>query len=355
MKRRGWTVWAAGLAAGAGIAAAAGGGDTELLVRSYFLFRMASQVTGQAVELGKPAGGEAAAQVAAAAEEWGRARNDEIRAALEQRFGGNARATFGGFVSDYTAAETASDAKYLAGLARAAGWAPPPGDYAALREQMVQGPIAGDIASAGRFLGEIQTWLDVRSKAADAPPLRLWLDRGQSATSAAPAPPAPPGPQAVAPAGQDDGEARVVVPKGTFRPVNPLRDAEAPAGEYRAPEGEAAGTLDAFGAARGERRKKALDEAQAGMQQVAEERRAAEEEYAAKKTAAAQAEAEAVKKHAERLAAAEAEALEQRKNSWVGRLKQIASSAIGATSGAFLGGIGSRAGEAAAESVFKQR
>ena len=85
MHPRGWTVWAAALAAGAGIAAAAGGGDTDLLVRSYFLFRMASQVAGQAVDLGKPAGEEAAAQVAAAAEAWNEARNNAIRAALEQQ------------------------------------------------------------------------------------------------------------------------------------------------------------------------------------------------------------------------------------------------------------------------------
>jgi capsule polysaccharide export protein KpsE/RkpR len=112
--------------------------------------------------------------------------------------------------------------------------------------------------------------------------------------------------------------------------------------------------LASFSASRSERRAKALEEAQAGMQQVAAERQAAEQEYAAAKTAAAQAEADAMRKHADKLAAAEQEALEQRKNSWSGRLKQIVSTTIGAAGGAFFGGVGSRAGEAAANAVFKE-
>jgi hypothetical protein len=82
------------------------------------------------------------------------------------------------------------------------------------------------------------------------------------------------------------------------------------------------------------------------------ERRAAEDEAAARKLAAAQAEADAVRKQAEKLAAAESEAIEQRRNSWSGRLKSVLTTAIGATSGAFLGNVGSRAGEAAAEALF---
>lgn len=122
---------------------------------------------------------------------------------------------------------------------------------------------------------------------------------------------------------------------------NPLRDAEAPPAAYRPPSVEGpAGGLDSFGAARTARREKALEVAKVGMSQVAEERRAAEEEEASRKTAAAQ---------------AEAEALEQRKNSFAGRVKQVLTATISAAGGAFFGGIGSRAGEAAAEAVFKNR
>jgi FtsZ-binding cell division protein ZapB len=104
---------------------------------------------------------------------------------------------------------------------------------------------------------------------------------------------------------------------------------------------------------RKKRSERRLEEAQAGMEQVASERQAAEEEYAAKKTAAAQAEAEAMKRHADKLAATEKDALEQRKNSWVNRLKSIVGATVSAATGAFTGGIGTRAGQEAANAIFR--
>ena len=54
------------------------------------------------------------------------------------------------------------------------------------------------------------------------------------------------------------------------------------------------------------------------------------------------------------VSAAQSEAIEQRKNSWSGRLKSVLTATIGATSGAFLGNVGSRAGEAAANAIFSE-
>ncbi|MBO4448059.1 MAG: hypothetical protein J5807_01065, partial [Kiritimatiellae bacterium] len=76
------------------------------------------------------------------------------------------------------------------------------------------------------------------------------------------------------------------------------------------------------------------------------------EEYNAKKQAAAAAEAAAMQAQAQKLAAAEQEAVEQDQNSWKTRVKGIVSSAAGAAGSAFLGGVGSRVGEAAAQAVF---
>ncbi len=323
------TAFAFAVLAAASTAAPAAG--DAILLRSLFRFRIATQVAAQAGELGTKAGAAAAAQVTAAAEAWGRDANETIREDLEAELGAGARGVFSDFVAAFSSAERTADAAYLAALSGRLGWPHPPADYDALRGQVVQVALRDEVAEAGRFLGEVQTWLDVRARTPGTPPLREWLDRGETAAPPSAAAPAPPA-----------------------RPVDPLRQAEAPAGEFRAPELEAGSSLDAFGATRNERRTKAVEEAQAGMQLVADERRAAEDERAARKLSAAQAEVEAVKKHAEKLAAAETEALEQRKNSWSGRIKQVLTATISAAGGAFLGNVGSRAGEAAAEAVFKK-
>ncbi len=311
--------------------------ETDLLLRSLFRHRVAAQTAAQAGELGTAAGDAAAEQVAAAADRWSGEIHRSIRSELAAAFGENAKDRFGEFVETFTSAERENDPVFLAALARDLRWTPPPADYGALRRMVLEQLLARDLSEAARFLGEVQTWLDLRRRSAEVPPLQAWLERAQ------PVPLAP----------VEDSPPPRLVPQRP-RSSNPLRDAEAPAGEYTPSEEPAAGGLDAFSGARTARREKALEVAQAGMAQIAEERRAAEEELAARKTSAAQAEAEAVKKHAEKLAAAEQDAIEQRKNSWSGRLKQIVSTTIGAAGGAFLGGVGSRAGEAAAEAVFKK-
>ncbi|MCX7819069.1 MAG: hypothetical protein N2652_07685 [Kiritimatiellae bacterium] len=323
---------AAGLLAVGSIAADS---DRALLLRALFRYRIAAQAAADARQLAASAPSDVAREVATGAEAWSGAVYDSIRSELENALGDRAKSEFGGFATAYIAAEERGDATWLATLAQQLRVSPIPRDYAALRRAMVEECLSAEVAEAASFVGEVQTWLELRQRSEDVPPLRSWLSRTE--------------PVAVQPA--SDAPPRLV--RQTARSDNPLREAEAPAGAFVASEEPAAAGLEALSGARAARREKALEVAQAGMQQVAEERRAAEEELAAKKTAAAQAEAEALKKQAEKLAASEQEALEQRKNSWSGRLKQVVSSAIGAAGGAFLGGIGTRAGEAAAEAVFR--
>ena len=208
-----------------------------------------------------------------------------------------------------------------------------PADYAGIRAEVAAGGFETEVDCAGRFLGGVQSWLRLREKG-DVPPLQAWLDRDVD---------------------EEGGEAVAENPrpkkKKKRKTGNPLRDSEAAPGEFVEQE-EEAGALDTFRAARDERRRKAIQEAESGMAQVAEERRVADEEYNAKKQARATAEAAAMQAQAQKLAAADQEAVQQDQNSWKTRLKGIASSAIGATGGALLGSVGTRVGQEAANALF---
>lgn len=300
---------------------------TRVLLTSLVRLGIGSQVADRAGELARGADARGAVEIAAAVDAFRDGLGARSREELGRAFGAAAREEFGLFVDRFTQAEQDGDLAFLGRIVPLAGpWeGAPPAAYPALRAALIESALAGDVQEAGRFLADVQTWLDLRRRAVDVPGLHGWLGRGT------PAQPAEVPPQRVR---------------------NRLRDAEAPAAGFTGGDEEADGALAQFGAARAERRQKALEDARAGMQQVAEERRAAEEEVAAKKLAAAQAEADAVRKQAEKLAAAEGEAIEQRRNSWSGRLKSVLTTAIGATSGAFLGNVGGRAGEAAANAIF---
>lgn len=305
-------------------------GTDELLLTEFYRFRLADSAAEQAAALAPATDADAAAEIKRAVAAWKAARVAAVRSNLQQQLGDGARGEFQTFVEEYTRAEKQADAAYLGALAATAGL-PQPAHYDELARLVLQKHLRQDMEAAAEFLGEIETWLNVRTKDESAPPLDAWLHRHEASQ----------------PVAQTTRSASSV------RQRNPLREAEAPAGDFATPDESSESGVAAFAAARMERREKALQEAQAGMQQVAAERDAAEKEYAAAKTAAAQAEADAMRKHAEKLAAVEQEALEQRKNSWSGRLKQIVSTTIGAAGGAFFGGVGSRAGEAAANAVFK--
>ena len=343
-RRTNFMIWRAAVAAAAlaGVVLGARGQDEiveaekpqALLLKAMFRLDVAQHVVNQAAKIAEPCEPDVAAEVVAAAKTYQARESGAIRDALEGAFDDQARTVFGDFVDAYAKASESDNAAFLATLVKAVGgWGEdPPADYAALRSGMVQRVLREEIAAAGRFLADVQTWVDLKGRAEDVPPLAAWVDRA-------------------APVGTTT---RQVVKRRKPAKRNPLRDSEAQAEDFEGESGGGDGALEGFGAARKERREKALQDAQAGMQQVAEERRAAEEEFAAKKTAAAQAEADAVRKQAEKLAAAESEAIEQRKNSWSGRLKSVLTATIGATSGAFLGNVGGRAGEAAANAIFNE-
>jgi hypothetical protein len=302
--------------------------DLAVLSRCYMKFLLNQQVAAQADMIAREARQEDAAQIKQAMSVRSAAKTVDLRNELTAQFGNSARARFEQFVADYTAAEKAGDAQLLAQLGEAFGISPAPADYASLRRVAIETFLQPDMADGSKWLGEIQTWIDVRKKTKDTPPLSIWLTRDQPTTVAK--------------------SAKPVVKK-----PNSLADAEADMGEFTAGEEEASSPLDSFDNMRKKRSARKLEEAQAGMEQVASERQTAEEEYAAKKTAAAQAEAEAMKRHADKLASVEKEALEQRKNSWGNRLKSIVGATVSAATGAFTGGIGTRAGQEAADAIFK--
>ena len=290
------------LLASAALCLAASGADRDMMA-AVLRMEIADRVVIEAKKL------DSSPEVSVAAEEYRANVISKVREALEPLF------------------DSADDAqRALAAFIDSVRKAP--ADYAPLRDDVMKNDLPGDIDAAGAFLGNVQTWLGLRKKGAEAPPLAVWLDRDAKA------------PPAVA-----------KKPKKKKR-RNSLRDAEAAAGTFVEAPDDGGSVLGTFGTARNERRQKALKDAEAGMAQVAEERRIADEEYNAKKQAAAAAEAAAMQAQAQKLAAAEQEAVEQDQNSWKTRVKGIVSSAAGAAGSAFLGGVGSRVGEAAAQAVF---
>ena len=302
--------------------------DAGLLLAAYTRFVLAREVQTQALQLAKPIPESEARQIADQAAAWMTAETGQMRSQLEARFGEASRDRFAEFVAAYTAAEGTNDLHYLGRLAGEAKLGATPLEFSALRRLVIDQWLAEPFAAGSQLLGEMQTWADLRARNPPTPPLAAWLARAEPVAAAAPPPAAKPG--------------------------NPLAAAEAGVPEFIAPPaGPPANPMDAFAQSRTEKRDRALQDAQAGMQQMAMERQAAEQEYAAKNMADAQADAEAMRAQAQKLAAVEQEAIDQRANSWMGRLKNIVSATVGAATGAFTGGIGAEAGRQAADALFQ--
>lgn len=315
--------------------------DTALLARSYLGFVLSQQVDRQVGILADDARPEDRDEILAAAQTWSAGRMNAIRASLEESLGDQARPMFEEFVGTFTAAERNLDAEILQEVSIALKLYPMPEDYAALKRVSLESVMTDEVRLASAWLSEVQTWMDLRRRGEDVPPLAIWLERGTP--TAAPAVAEEPAPTR-----------RAAPAQPVRRAGGALADAEAEGfDQFEVGAEDEESPLDTFGSMRSKRREKAMQEAEAGMKQVADERRAAEEEYAAKKLASAQAEADAMKRQAEKLAAVEGEALEQRKNSWGNRLKSIVGATVGAATGAFTGGIGTRAGQEAANALFK--
>ncbi|MBN1269977.1 MAG: hypothetical protein JXB04_10330 [Kiritimatiellae bacterium] len=304
-----------------------GADDTSVLCVSYFRFLLVQQVVKHAEGVAASAPQDARGEITEAARAWQEEQMGRVRGGLGDLFGDEARTRFSSFVAEYLEAEKAGDGEYLAELAGALGL-PEQEDYAALRGVAVETVLQEDVAAASEFMSELETWVEVRGRDSSTPPLAIWLTRSEQAAPA------------------QGARRRLSEATGAYA------DAEPEFGDFEGLDEEMESPLDTFGASLDEKRARKLDEAQAGMQQVAMERQAAEEEYGAAKLAAAQAEAEAMKRHAEKLAAVEQEALAQRENSWGNRLKNIVKATVTAAGGAFLGGVGAEAGKQAADAVF---
>ena len=301
--------------------------ETAVLLNAYTRFVLAREVQAQALNLAKPLPESDAKQIAEQANSWMASETVDLRTGLDACFGEAARDRFSTFVAEYTTAERTNDLHYLGRLAGDAKLGSTPLEFSEMRRLVLDKWLSAPFEKGGRLLGEMQTWAEVRAKNPQTPPLSAWLARGNTPV--------------------------VTVPAAPSKPVNPLAAAEAEVPEWTPPvDSSPANPMDAFAQSRSEKRDRALQDAQAGMQQMAMERQAAEQEYAAKKMAAAQADAEAMRAQAQKLASVEKEAIDQRANSWSGRLKNIVSATVGAATGAFTGGIGAEAGRQAANALF---
>lgn len=310
--------------------------DDAVLLRSYYRYLVTQQVGAQVQTMGASLTRPDAVAVQAATAAWSGQRMEMVRQELVTQFGEQGRPRFEKFFAVYSEAENKNDPQYLQELCTVLGARQPyPADYAALRQMSLNAWLQQDIQASSKFLADVQTWLQLKSRTPNMPPLNVWLARDVAA-------------------GQDATVSRVAPPPQKTV-AQQLASAEAPMPEFKAEDEAAPGSnpLEAFSAQRKERRERAVKEAQEAMAQVATERQAAEQEYASKKQAEASAEAEALKNHAQRLADNEKQAIEQEKDSWSTKLKGIVGATITAAGGAFFGGIGAQAGQMAANAIFQ--
>lgn len=296
------------------------------LATAYVRQSLITQVQTQAVALA--AGGVAYERdaIAAATAKWAGWRRDKIRGDLEHALGSAARERFGAFAREFLAADAAGDKEYLAQLSREIGLSPLPADYAALAAQVIDTRLRADVDAAAGFLGRLQVWINRDRTEDGALPLEDWL--GVTAPVAPPGSPPPPLPG-----------------------VDPLAAAE-PVATPVAPTVDEETALGAFAGGHKTRRQQQVEIARSHMQQTADERRQWEEEWGRKKSDAGNAEAEARRRQAERLAQNEKDALEQSKNTWAARLKTIAASTVGVAVGAFTTPIATRSAEKATQALF---
>jgi hypothetical protein len=308
MKRLAMSVFAAATMVAGAAYAAASGPEREMMA-SLMRIELASQVESDAAKMSEGFDDGTRAAVAEAADGYRARIYDVVRTAL-LKLNPDADAIESEFAAFIDAAAAS------------------PQEYAPLRAEIAKTAVKGDISAAGKFLGDIQTWLEAIRRGDDAPPLDAWLARDRGVKSAKQS------------------------PKKKKRP-NSLRDSEAPAAEFVEANDDASGSLRSFGAARHARRERVLKEAEAGMAQVSEQRRIADEEANAMKTAAAQAEASAMQARAERLAAIDNEALVQRQNSWSTRIKNVVGAGLSAAGSSFFGTVGHSVGDAAARRVLR--
>jgi hypothetical protein len=314
----------------------AGEAVQTVLLKALLRLEVVEQVRRQAAMLAQKAPEADAKAVEAAADDWVEKRKNATRRELTDTFGEGAKSAFQAFVAQLSERESANDRDYLALLAGALGLASVPDSYVDLRVQAIERLLSSDMQEGADFLAEIETWLDVAVQAEAPPSLEAWLSRAGTQESIA--------------RDWSFGATKSMRPP---RASDALRMAEAEVRTGTVPEGlDSESQLDRFSDSRKARRARKLAEAEAGMAQVAAERRAAEEAYAKEQLAKAQAEADAMRSQAEKMAAAEQEALAQRQNSFGNRLKRVVGATVSAAGGAFFGGVGARAGQEAVNAIF---
>lgn len=287
-----------------------GGNGAEALAANYLRYMLLNHVTAQGAEILAQAPPTRQAELKTRLDGWRSSYQESIRVDLERNLGTEARQQFEKFVDAFTTAERAGDLGYLEQLAMEVSWPGPASEgFEGFRRWGIQQWVSADMQAGVDLLGELSAQAE------------------QPATMST----APTTPQ---------------------RPANPLRDAESAAAPLELAEPSAGAPLQHFSALREQRRQKVLEQAQAGMEQVAAEREAWEQEYASEAEARAQAEAEAMKSQAERLAATDAEALEQRKNSFKSKMVNVLAGVAQATVSSFTGAIGGRAADEAVQAIF---
>lgn len=301
----------------------------KVLLISYYRYLMVGDLDGYCNDLSATATDEQKKEIGASLSRKKESVFLRLKKELTSAIGETAQADFSSFVSTYTAAAKDGNAQYRNEIASVMAVSPAPGNYMDLRNEVMGRAMAKDVEEMSKFLSDIEMWINLKKKVKTAMPLEIWLHR------------------------EDVVEQAIVqesVPGDSK--AGSLRDTETSLPEFKADDAEEANPIDAFNDMRAAKRQRAMDEAKSGMQQIAQERETAEREDASRKLEAANADAAALTAQANKIAAVEKDAIEQSKNTWGSRIKNILGATVSAAGGAFFGGIGARAGEEAVNAVF---
>lgn len=297
----------------------------HLLLSAYIRFGMTQTIEQRVQAMGKEASSITAAQLSTVTGQWKQERFTEIRSELVSAYGEAAPQEFSKFIASYTEAESKNDAAYLAKLVGRITGQKRITQYNELREHMSENYLKEFSKGCVDLMSNIEAWITMTEDNLVVPPLHIWLSRDE----------------------------RTEKPAEKTSSADRLRNAEAVSDMDPAVlEKKSESLLSQYEGAKDKRNKTKLARAQASMAQLAKERKSYEDAYAKKTLARATADAEGMKRQARKIADAEKDAMKQYQNSWSMKFKRLIGATVGATSNAFFGGIGARAGAEAAKLLF---
>src|SRR5690606_33736663 len=132
-------------------------GDGYLFTR-YLRVQVIEQVVGQQESLCKDLPSSKSQQVEELLSQWRGQQLRVLKSDLESRLGENAKAEFSDFVQRFERARQEGNQELLNGIAAELQMEPPPENYAALQNTVLNQSGESLLPAAAGLLGEVETW-----------------------------------------------------------------------------------------------------------------------------------------------------------------------------------------------------